>query len=100
MDDMEVPEQARLVADAMEPVIHEIVYKKQDYPRPPGFGRELIRRQLVCRSIDQADEQAEKRAKRYAYKADQNICPGVFCLVEFWMPSSGKPRLDGDEYRE
>jgi len=35
MDDMKIPEKARLMADPVKPVINKIVDKEQDHPGPP-----------------------------------------------------------------
>src|SRR5687768_1914472 len=44
MDDVKIPEKPRLVTDAVEPVVGEIVNNEKNHPRPPRVSGKLERR--------------------------------------------------------
>ena len=59
MNYVKIPEQPRFVADAVEPVVGEIIDEEENHPSPPRIGRELERSERISRSVDQSDEYAE-----------------------------------------
>ena len=100
MNDVKIPEKANFVADAVKPVISEIVGKQQNRPRPPNVQRHFERRKFVNRKIKNARHQTEQTAPDDARKTDKNVIPGVFKVKICPIFTNDEISLQCDQKRE
>src|SRR6185369_12355339 len=70
MDHVKIPKEARLVTDAMEPVVDKVVNKEKYHPRPPRIGRKLVRSDVVSRHVNQSGHKSEYNAKADTAKTE------------------------------
>lgn len=100
VDDVEVPKEPHFVADSMEPVICEVIDEKEDRPGPPRLGWKFIRCEFIGGVVNHRDKNAEECSEGDAHKADENVRPGIACLVSVGMPSIRIPSLEPNEKGE
>ena len=100
VNDVKIPEEANLVANAMKPVVGEIINEKQNQPRPSNIHRHLNGREFINPKINQTRRQTEKRAPRDAHKTDEDIRPGIFAVKVFAVLAYHQIRFDGNQKRE
>src|SRR5688572_21198829 len=88
MDDVKIPEKANFVADAVKPVISEIIREKQNPPRPPGVHRHLKRRQILINSLVKKDlKKTENKPESDAPETERDIRPNILTVVIFFVPN-------------
>ena len=101
VNDVKIPEQTRLVADAVKYVIRKIVEEEKNYPRPPCFGRKLVGRKLVTGNVDNAGQQPKYRSESGAAKAEDDVCPRVLAIGEVICAADLRPiRFERNERRK
>src|SRR5690349_17016662 len=93
MNDMEVPHEARFVANTVKPVIREVVKKKEKHPGPPCIQGKFVRREVVKKHVKKADRKTEKCPPENASKSQGDICPGIPFFVRVRISPGVEPRF-------
>src|SRR5436190_11141665 len=73
VDDVEIPEQPALMADAMKDVIHKVVYKEQRHPSPPRIGGKLVWGDLIAILIYIYISETEHQSPADAQQAQEDV---------------------------
>lgn len=100
VDDVEVPEKPHFVADAMEPVICEVVDEKEDRPGPPRLGWKFIRCEFIGGVVNHRDKNAEKCSEGDTHETDEYVCPRIAGFVSIGVPSVRVPSLEPNKEGE
>lgn len=97
VDDVEIPKEPHFVADAMEPVIGEVIDEKEDHPGPPSLRREFIGCEFVRGVIDNRHENAKECSKSDTHEPDKDVRPRIAGFVGVRIPTVRIPGLKPDQ---
>ncbi len=100
VDDVKVPKEPHFVADAMEPVICEVVDEKEDRPGPPRLGWKFIGCEFVRGTVNHRDKNAEECPESNTHETDEDVCPRIAGFVSIGVPSIRIPSLEPNEKGE
>src|ERR1044072_9254072 len=76
MYDVKIPEKTHFVADAVKPIIDEIIGEQKQNPSPPSVHRHVKRREiLVNQFVEKYLNKRENRAEKNAAETEREISP-------------------------